>query len=41
VLGHCLHSMVQAFVQKEEQALSDGSLQVGGWGGGGWGGEVA
>ena len=27
VLGHCLHAMIQAFVSKEESALSDGSLQ--------------
>jgi hypothetical protein len=27
VLGHCLHAMIQAFVAKEEKALSDGSLQ--------------
>ena len=27
VLGHCLHAMIQAFVAKEENALSDGSLQ--------------
>ena len=27
VLGHCLHAMIQAFVAKDESALTDGSLQ--------------